>query len=546
MPTPGRAAGTRPSGKKDNAVDGVEADVLYTTLGFRIFWLKDAGLQADCFRVYNDWLAEFVSYDPKHMAGLPMISLYDPKAGARELERCAKMGLKGAMIWCSPPQEQPYSSDVYDPFWAAAQELNMPVSLHAITGMGMESQYNWGERYMRSTVLSHEVEKSFSVLIFSGVLDRFPQLQIVSAENNIGWIPYYLQRMDRAFERQRISAGFTEQAEAERIFPAADVGDLYRRFCRRREPPVHRGRPDDVVVRLSAPGLDLAAFAGRRRPRLQGRQRRGQLQDHPRQRRPALRVRRLVGGSADQDLDADHDQPGATQCLGDATIALAERCPSRMPSVVIANVAKPIAAAVAMMPTPSKARLTPTASASMLVPIAVITEKPGRMALRFLDLGDAAQAVIDHLDADRREHGKRNPMIGGKIIAGAHGRAEQPADDRRYRLDDAENQAAAQRFPKRGRSSAAPLPSAAAKASEDMLKAMTTIARGLIRGRPPGESSTQSRSRPDRPRVRTGLAKHSPPALRRPRHAPSREPVDAAPPGFGRSYSPMPLVPAPV
>ena len=55
--------------------------MLYTTLGFRIFWLKDPGLQADCFRVYNDWLAEYVGYDPKHMAGLPMISLYDPQAG---------------------------------------------------------------------------------------------------------------------------------------------------------------------------------------------------------------------------------------------------------------------------------------------------------------------------------------------------------------------------------------------------------------------------------------------------------------------------------
>ena len=94
---------------KDNALDGVEADVLYTTLGFRIFWLKDAGLQEDCFRVYNDWLAEFVAYAPKKMAGLAMISLYDPKAGARELERCAKMGLKGAMIWCSPPQDAPYN-----------------------------------------------------------------------------------------------------------------------------------------------------------------------------------------------------------------------------------------------------------------------------------------------------------------------------------------------------------------------------------------------------------------------------------------------------
>jgi predicted TIM-barrel fold metal-dependent hydrolase len=199
-----RAGGWDPAARKpDNEIDGVDAEVLYTTLGFRIFWLKDPGLQADCFRVYNDWLAEFVSYDPKHMAGLAMISLYDPKGGTRELERCAKMGLKGAMIWCSPPQEQPYSSDVYDPFWAAAQELKMPISLHAITGMGVESQWNWGERYMRSTVLSHEVEKSFSVLIFSGVLDRFPNLQIVSAENNVGWIPYFLQRMDRFAERSR-------------------------------------------------------------------------------------------------------------------------------------------------------------------------------------------------------------------------------------------------------------------------------------------------------------------------------------------------------
>jgi predicted TIM-barrel fold metal-dependent hydrolase len=112
------------------------------------------------------------------------------------------------MIWCSPPADRPYSSSEYDPFWAAAEELRMPISLHAITGMGSESQWNWGERYMRTTVLSHEVERSFSVLIFSGVLDRFPELQIVSAENNCGWLPYYLQRMDRLFERSRYAAGF--------------------------------------------------------------------------------------------------------------------------------------------------------------------------------------------------------------------------------------------------------------------------------------------------------------------------------------------------
>jgi predicted TIM-barrel fold metal-dependent hydrolase len=190
---------------KDNELDGVEGDVLYTTLGFRIFWLRDARLQTECFRVYNDWLAEFCAYAPRRMAGLAMISLYDPEAGAQELERCAKLGLKGAMIWCSPPVEQSYSDDIYDPFWAAAQECRMPISLHAITGMGLESQWEFKERYLRATVLPHEIERSLSTLIFSGVLDRFPKLQVVSAENNCGWVPYYLQRMDRAFERNRYS-----------------------------------------------------------------------------------------------------------------------------------------------------------------------------------------------------------------------------------------------------------------------------------------------------------------------------------------------------
>ncbi len=71
---------------------------------------------------------------------------------------------------------------------------------------------------MRTAVLPHEIEKSFSVLIFSGGLDRFPQLQIVSAENNCGWIPYYLQRMDRLFERNRVASGFTIKLKPSEYF----------------------------------------------------------------------------------------------------------------------------------------------------------------------------------------------------------------------------------------------------------------------------------------------------------------------------------------
>ena len=195
----------------DMDLDGVEAEVIYTTLGFRQFWFHDAALQQACFRAYNDWLAEYCAYAPKRLAGLALISLYDIEAAVRELRRCRQMGLKGAMIWASPPEAQPYSDPLYAPFWAAAQDFNMPLSLHAITGMGPESQSRrvMGreiqrlDRYLRAVTGADEVKRSLTVFIFSGVLERFPGLKLVSAENNVGWLPYVVQSWDRAYETAR-------------------------------------------------------------------------------------------------------------------------------------------------------------------------------------------------------------------------------------------------------------------------------------------------------------------------------------------------------
>ena len=195
----------------DMASDGVEAEVIYTTLGFRQFWLKDAALQRACFRAYNNWLAEYCSYAPKQLFGLALISLYDIDTAVAELRRCRDMGLKGAMIWASPPEDQPSSAPLYDPFWAAAQDLHMPLSLHAITGMGPESQATRAmgreiepiDRYIRGVTQADEVKRSLTVFIFSGVLERFPHLKLVSAENNVGWLPYVIQRWDQSFSGGR-------------------------------------------------------------------------------------------------------------------------------------------------------------------------------------------------------------------------------------------------------------------------------------------------------------------------------------------------------
>ena len=186
---------------KDMDQDGVAGDVLYTTLGFRMFWIKHAGFQRACFRVYNDWLAEFCSYAPKRFKGLALISLYDPNEAAKDLAECAKKGLAGAVIWASPPEELPFHSEVYDPFWAAAEELGTPLSLHEFAGLKwVDWDSNAKKRTIAAAINSHEVEQTFATMIFSGVLERFPRLRIVSAELNCGWLPYFLRRMDERFE----------------------------------------------------------------------------------------------------------------------------------------------------------------------------------------------------------------------------------------------------------------------------------------------------------------------------------------------------------
>jgi predicted TIM-barrel fold metal-dependent hydrolase len=182
---------------KDMDQDGVAGDVLYTTLGFRMFWIRDAGFQRACFQVYNDWLAEFCSYSPKRLKGVGLVSLYDPRQAAEDLAECAKKGLAGALVWASPPEELPFHSEVYDSFWAAAQELAMPLSLHEFAGF---QWIDWDSDAKKRTVAiatnSHEVERTFATLILSGVLERFPGLKVVSAELNCGWLPYFLRRMD--------------------------------------------------------------------------------------------------------------------------------------------------------------------------------------------------------------------------------------------------------------------------------------------------------------------------------------------------------------
>jgi predicted TIM-barrel fold metal-dependent hydrolase len=209
---------------KDQEIDGVEAEVIYPSLAMPLFGLTDAPLQEACFWIYNDWLAEYCSYNPKRLIGIGLIPLFDIAGGIRELERCRKLGLRGAMIWGAAPRERPYGSPDYDPFWQAASDLSMPLSLHVLTAGELKGPTNklTGD-ILRSgpaaattrqvggyIFMTVDVQFTLVSLVLNRVLERFPRLKIVSAENDTGWLPHFMYRMDHAYKKYWSVAGMRQ------------------------------------------------------------------------------------------------------------------------------------------------------------------------------------------------------------------------------------------------------------------------------------------------------------------------------------------------
>ena len=211
----GESFQTHPGGSDPNCrvkemeTDGVSAEVLYPTYLLPHFAMDDGKLQGACFRAYNDWLIEYCQIAPRRLIGIAAISVYDIDGAVKELERCRKAGLKGSIIWQAPHPDLPFHSGHYDRFWAASQEMGMPVNLHILTGHGYHKETVFKnktgvENYRGSVNLKlKEITDAFFELIFYGVLDRYPRLKFVSVENEVGWMPFMLQQWDYYYRRFR-------------------------------------------------------------------------------------------------------------------------------------------------------------------------------------------------------------------------------------------------------------------------------------------------------------------------------------------------------
>jgi predicted TIM-barrel fold metal-dependent hydrolase len=210
----------------DMDADGIDAAFLYPSLGLFAGGIHDPELAAATCRAYNRWLADYCKPYPDRLFGVAMLPMQDVDRAIGEMRFAKKeLGFKGGFLRPNPYHGLKMMSDpMYEPFWAAAEDLDFSIGFHegASSGMptvGVDRFEGRGARH----IVSHTMEMMLVCLsvIWGGVCERHPKLRIGFLESGGGWIAPWLDRMDRHFDDQ----GFNDSGLTTR------PSDLFRRNC---------------------------------------------------------------------------------------------------------------------------------------------------------------------------------------------------------------------------------------------------------------------------------------------------------------------------
>jgi predicted TIM-barrel fold metal-dependent hydrolase len=179
---------------KDMDADGLAGEIFYCGYSMSLFSHPDEEFQRDAHRAYNDWAAEYASHAPRRLFPVANISMTDPEADLSELYRVRQLGFRGIFISNDPLPERRYDNPMWDAFWTAVEDYDMPVNIHILTRQG--GPQVGANQIVDGVVLPVPAFRTIAEMITGGVLDKHPRLKVISVENDIGWMPNYLKRLE--------------------------------------------------------------------------------------------------------------------------------------------------------------------------------------------------------------------------------------------------------------------------------------------------------------------------------------------------------------
>ena len=165
---------------------------------------KDKDLAKLCVEAYNDWMIDEWCAGPAYGRLIPMtlIPLWDVELAAAEVRRTAA---KGSHAFCF--SEQPAHlglpsiySGYWNPLWQACEETETVVNMHIGSSSKMPET---SPDAPLETLMTINVENSLHAFVdwlMSGILPKY-NIKIALSEGQVGWIPFFLNRMDSLWEQ---------------------------------------------------------------------------------------------------------------------------------------------------------------------------------------------------------------------------------------------------------------------------------------------------------------------------------------------------------
>ncbi|MHB8620487.1 MAG: amidohydrolase family protein [Chloroflexota bacterium] len=220
---------------KDMDLEGISQALCFPTFG-PLFSVHDPGLAGALARAHNQWARDYCGAYPDRLKAIPALPVQHQQAAVEELRRVLHEGWVGGVFLLPNVRGMDLHHPYFSPFFEAAQEAGLPVMIHAVAVVGEHFHMAGAERtttFFQMHTALHPFEQMLAVMsiLANGLLDRYPRLKVVFLESGVGWVPYWLERLDEHFERLRSGVPLMARPASEyvaggRVFFGAEAGEV--------------------------------------------------------------------------------------------------------------------------------------------------------------------------------------------------------------------------------------------------------------------------------------------------------------------------------
>lgn len=180
----------------------IDISVLYPTGGLALGLIQDPEWSVSVAQAYNDWLYHTYTKDYPSFKGVALLPVHNPQAAADELKRARReLGFVAGLLPAVTSLMTGYGDRRFDPIYRAAEEIGVPLTVHGAPSRGLG--FDFLSKFIQVHTLEHPVAIfiQFTSMVFEGVFERFPGLNVAFLEAGSGWLPYFIDRMDEEYEK---------------------------------------------------------------------------------------------------------------------------------------------------------------------------------------------------------------------------------------------------------------------------------------------------------------------------------------------------------